>query len=1000
MQRYKKNPQQQVPPNENRYASAQILGFIYIENNVFLSFLSQSPPFLHLHFAYILKTPNNTIPKKEPMLKNAIIAFSFLIASFATTSHAQESDPYIWPDYNPTLNYNFKELHPDLEEPLLILDDCPEVVGEISDGWWTFRWGPDRNPSITDNAIHNMLDRLNKDFAYFRDEMGWPPDARAKNGYKSAVYLYGSGLCTDNASNTAEGGWQGNIFHDGRNWPMILASYIPIRAFDPQYNDGYQMGAMVHEGIHALLADLPGAKQAAWFHEGGNVWLQQTADARRSGDYSQMGFLNAAALIAPFMPIECYSGWLQDGSFGGPSAEGVNMSENGKQICTWRNLLGGTQYGSMFPTVLAQILGDGSIPWIWANCPERILEGMSKGLGDEQTRHLIVQYRAKLALLDMGEWTKACINLLNGNFGGTIDEEWEPSWLQPEDWTATPYAATTQNGTTLTPNKLTLPGWSGSNIIPLTISGDSVTVDFQPIGQNMTCQLAYRTTQGKPVYSRYVSEGKCSLRLDAPAANNVVFAVITNTDYIYKGESTRTAKYDYRLSLIKGISGTADINKRWYESAQLIDLTTYVLTASVSGGGGNVTPDSRGFLVGDTATISASDEGLYSFSYWSGDASGSDNPLKIAMNENKTVIANFIKKPSFLLTVSTEGSGSVNPTGGEFAKGSTQRLKAEASAGYFFSHWAGDIEGTNNPIEITMDSEKSVIAVFKAIPATVLEYNISMNPMQDYTAVSIEFDADTIAQTLGLSRDQIVSGMGSSVSFYAINPDGSHSTQSTAKPPGHWFSNTGEVVPWGDNSFIYSELDIETLTANVGQFPYRCVLNDHYTIIQALESVMGRLIIKINISIGDNQNTQTIELQKGWNLISINRLPAINTIESIFNGLDVALIKNMDSFWSAGQQAEFNSLNILEPGKGYMVYLNSGGELEITGDPINSDNFPHEQGSSWQIIGCPYQEEVQFTDVFNNLSIIKNFSGFWQSGGQQNSIDRFITGEAYFIRTQ
>ena len=68
-------------------------------------------------------------------------------------------------------------------------------------------------------------------------------------------------------------------------------------------------------------------------------------DAQRNNNYSAMGYLSAGMAIAPFMPIECYSGWLQDGSFGGPCAEGaVNQSSGGQQICTWKNLLGGTQY--------------------------------------------------------------------------------------------------------------------------------------------------------------------------------------------------------------------------------------------------------------------------------------------------------------------------------------------------------------------------------------------------------------------------------------------------------------------------------------------------------------------------------------------------------------------------------------------------------------------------------------------------------------------------------
>jgi hypothetical protein len=85
----------------------------------------------------------------------------------------------------------------------------------------------------------------------------------------------------------------------------------------------------------------------------------------------------------------------------------------------------------------------------------------------------------------------------------------------------------------------------------------------------MTCQLVYRTTTGVPVYSQYVSSGNCTLRLDAPAANNVVIAVITNTDYIYNGESTRTAHYDYRLQLVTGVTGAASVNTKWYNSATL-----------------------------------------------------------------------------------------------------------------------------------------------------------------------------------------------------------------------------------------------------------------------------------------------------------------------------------------------------------------------------------------------------------------------------------------------
>ncbi len=485
-------------------------------------------------------------------------------------------DPYTWPNYSPTLNYNFRDEFPAISQPTRNLNDCPEVVGEQSSGWWTFRWGPNKNSWVTSAAITPMLARMNKDFAYFRDIMGWPPDQRAQQGYRSAIYLYGSGLCTDNASNTALGGWQSAIAYNGQSWPMVLLSYYPVYSFDPActYSDKIsQQGAVVHEGIHAILASLPGCKNAAWFHEGGNTWLQQEASARQTGNYSGMGFLNGCPFLAPFMPIECYSGWLQDDSFGGPSAEGVDMFSGSQQICTWRTYLGGTQYGNAFPTFLGQVLGTGSIAWIWRNCPSRVLEGMAAGLGEAQMRRLIGEYRAKQALIDMKEWSGNFMQLLDDNFGRSIGAEWQPSWKNPAAWIATPYAKTTNNGSgLLTPDYRTTPGWSGANQIPLRVSGNLVTVNFQPIGTNMTCQLAYRATDGTPVYSKPVSSGDCTLRLDKSPASGVVIAVIANTDYIYYGESTRKAHYDYRLQLGTGVAGTADINTRWYDTGAIAKI--------------------------------------------------------------------------------------------------------------------------------------------------------------------------------------------------------------------------------------------------------------------------------------------------------------------------------------------------------------------------------------------------------------------------------------------
>jgi hypothetical protein len=189
--------------------------------------------------------------------------------SFVLTGDFADNGSYIWPGYNPPLNYDFRQEYPVLEMPTENSLDCNSNVvgGYINDRWFTFVYGKYRRQDVTDTAVKIMLNKFNVDFAYIRDTMGWPPDKRIKDGYRSAIYLYGSGLCTDDADTTAEGGWMGYV----NGYPMVLASFYPVRAFDPEYNasdKSYQTEAMIHEEIHAVLADMPGAKESPWFQEG------------------------------------------------------------------------------------------------------------------------------------------------------------------------------------------------------------------------------------------------------------------------------------------------------------------------------------------------------------------------------------------------------------------------------------------------------------------------------------------------------------------------------------------------------------------------------------------------------------------------------------------------------------------------------------------------------------------------------------------------------------
>jgi len=70
-------------------------------------------------------------------------------------------------------------------------------------------------------------------------------------------------------------------------------------------------------------------------------------------------------------------------------------------------------------------------------------------------------------------------------------------------------------------------------------------------------------------------------------------------------------------------------------------VQTYMLSITATNGSVTKTPDKTSYNYGDTVTLTATPNTGYNFANWSGDASGSSNPVTITMNTNKSVTANF-----------------------------------------------------------------------------------------------------------------------------------------------------------------------------------------------------------------------------------------------------------------------------------------------------------------------------------------------------------------------
>ncbi len=102
---------------------------------------------------------------------------------------------------------------------------------------------------------------------------------------------------------------------------------------------------------------------------------------------------------------------------------------------------------------------------------------------------------------------------------------------------------------------------------------------------------------------------------------------------------------------------------------------TYTLTTNATAGG-SVTPSGSGdYPENRNVRLEATGSLGYEFSNWSGDLSGSTNPVVITMDADKNITANFISVPTYTLTANAaNGSIALDPAGGTYNEGTVVTL--------------------------------------------------------------------------------------------------------------------------------------------------------------------------------------------------------------------------------------------------------------------------------------------------------------------------------------
>ena len=175
------------------------------------------------------------------------------------------------------------------------------------------------------------------------------------------------------------------------------------------------------------------------------------------------------------------------------------------------------------------------------------------------------------------------------------------------------------------------------------------------------------------------------------------------------------------------------------EPAPVIKYT--LTTAANPTIGGTISPASGQHSEGATVSITASPAAEYLFSSWTG-ATGTTATASVVMNSNKTVTANFVKK-KYALTISVEGEGTVTEkvikagAATDYNSGTVVELTATPKDEWVFKEWTGDLTGSDNPKEITIDKAKTVKAVFEEQSPFYLDENGVTIKARDWVTVGI-----------------------------------------------------------------------------------------------------------------------------------------------------------------------------------------------------------------------------------------------------------------------
>ena len=410
-----------------------------------------------------------------------------------------------------------------------------------------------------------------------------------------------------------------------------------------------------------------------------------------------------------------------------------------------------------------------------------------------------------------------------------------------------------------------------------------------------------------------------------------------------------------------------------------------------------LTPMEKKFRTGNSIYLYANADKDSLFSHWKVDEQISkSNPILLTMDKDKTITAYFEPIP---YTLSINGNGTVKiidisensltlPLTQTFDIHSIIKLTAVPESN--FIRWTGDINETQNSIEIKMDSNINIEAQFneqddwilpfcaenqdisnsesRCITIGVAGYNYSQNQYSlpdQYPCNIVIYKQDDNPKNFFLKTDIRLKGEKTYKWFFQLDPIGNM---------GNFLEDNTIIIRWDPNLFSSS-----------GDYKLLNGLDDKIIVSKMREVTNYEIAAKspVLFSILWSIESFDLNLKKGWNLISIPVIIEKQEFKNIFRKADKLY------FFDTKQ---YTNETYIENGKGYWINMPEDSQISISGPPLSKLNLDNELDLTpgWHLISSlfapctltSYSENCieaifKYEDTYKLSTILNTGYGYW-----------------------